>query len=1676
MCASRHLSLFWRLSLSAFALLMILAVPAPAWSDDLEAEFHALDYKMREWERIRQSMQRIVIPQHFERDLARWEQLSGQLGLKKAKQAGDIAEAEAAKNALFEVIKSEKTVELALKGVDLAIESAQREHDFYAEWERSASIDTGVAITGNDAASEREKRRLKLQQLKDEAVARQRELRQHMARLEQQKSRLTHFQSSAKTLLTAKDIISDVDQGNFFDAAEKAIDQGSALAETYYSKETFDAVSERLEAGKGFLGTAQKLKDGNYLDGSISALDTVDKLLTDHSSKLKKETETLRLFMESDFTDQALKKQALQVISIANDRKNQMESAMDFKNKVKFSSKALSQFREVVNAVRLIDAEIRHYQSLAAVPGRSETTTKLIYGMEVLGGAFDRLADKLPPGLKETVGEFLHFYADALRLGNSIDQLVRDYFKNKGYCDNDQGDHAWSVATKHILKTWPRGELCLNFAPEFAQSGLAVYENTGEGVVDPIYFFIPNWGAIPIDLTRSQYARLVKIASDYTAYAHYVESSYRLTASDLGQIIAAIKSGSKHFTLNDGYLSDTTIDIDDLARDVDALMHLRSALGEELNTSNHRAMIDAWLKYSQDIDFYDRLYRSTCEIDLIPDNSVRHRLFVTWIKDNAQYRRFIERQRYANPASKCRVSVAINGPDHLTQGQRLTLNARIQGRNIPGDLSYRWTVSGGQRFVTQSNSLSLEPDHAGTSVFELEILVKIADGEDVIARARHSVAIEPAKKEPDVPEQKPGEKDEDDSITTPTEPAVSCSYTYSDWSDCNRATKTQTRTVTAREPAGCEERQKPTLEQSCTPPPTEEELRHRHFNCLCRCSSGWAGHIGVWYDPEGKSIPECESSGPCFGGAGAFGCTRRHFFAGPSDCAKGCWEGAWGKDTYDPAKADALRKGENRKYKKPLTVQIEASKNPADFGDIVDLTAKTSEGSGGYSWSWSGCAEEAGNDRAKAPFTQSCRPCTAGVTVTDQDGDTASDSLLVQCTALSVKLTKERPAENSLPVGDKAALLAEVFSGDQPAGGRFTYYWEPNPDVQYGGDPKNPSYETSGGAQSRNTALFRQTGRTPVWVTVLKQVGETKVTVGESEQILIDVISPQLSLKADKTSPLIGETVVLTVEETPKMSDDLVSFWWEYSGEANNPGVHPNTPNSRAWSYKPKNDKPVTITVHAKSKDSGEELDSASLTLTARRIQVSVSGPRIAGPAPMVWKPGVGLFAAEPQVAEHQRVEFAATLNPSVDDPRYQWRIEPSGCSIHSPSSRETGVTCAGTGSYSLSVTVKNADGAELGIGAGQLSVSVSQASVDSGQKTAKAIEETLAQAREQAGRGRLDEALSLAKQALALDPAYAPTKQYVASVEKAKAGLDRDLAAIEQLIGQGKLDAARSRLDTRAKAFPEYPPLVALQDRLKQSKPSVDDGTAMGVWEIVANGWGGWLELGSGCKRLRIGGSWETPESVSITAGEIGFIRPLGPQTQVYRGTVKADEIRGTFTQQDTAATLYEWSGTRLKDETLCKDDGSPTTSIPPAPGTTPIDSTSGGSPTAEPVVSFDNGNIYGVGNGPTSPTTFELEEPRILAMIQNYHWNSARGATPGTIALRDAQGRQYGPWQTEGSPGQGGVPNAYWTARPMIRLPAGVYTVIDSDPASWAQNAQSDGRGFTRIETLPASGGANP
>ncbi len=110
-----------------------------------------------------------------------------------------------------------------------------------------------------------------------------------------------------------------------------------------------------------------------------------------------------------------------------------------------------------------------------------------------------------------------------------------------------------------------------------------------------------------------------------------------------------------------------------------------------------------------------------------------------------------------------------------------------------------------------------------------------------------------------------------------------------------------------------------------------------------------------------------------------------------------------------------------------------------------------------------------------------------------------------------------------------------------------------------------------------------------------------------------------------------------------------------------------------------------------------------------------------------------------------------------------------------------------------------------------------------------------------------------------------------------------------------------------------------------------------------------------------------------------------------------------------------------------------------------------------------FKVSSLGGVSNGATQPTTFTINSSWLVTSITTYHWNDAQGTTTtGTIGLRAAGGATFGPWQTTGQPGQGGVPNAYWVAAPNVVIPPGTYTVVDSDPSTWAQNDETGGAGI--------------
>jgi len=119
----------------------------------------------------------------------------------------------------------------------------------------------------------------------------------------------------------------------------------------------------------------------------------------------------------------------------------------------------------------------------------------------------------------------------------------------------------------------------------------------------------------------------------------------------------------------------------------------------------------------------------------------------------------------------------------------------------------------------------------------------------------------------------------------------------------------------------------------------------------------------------------------------------------------------------------------------------------------------------------------------------------------------------------------------------------------------------------------------------------------------------------------------------------------------------------------------------------------------------------------------------------------------------------------------------------------------------------------------------------------------------------------------------------------------------------------------------------------------------------------------------------------------------------------------------------------------------------------------------TSAVVSALDNFNNYGVVNNPLASTTFTLTTSCLLVSIQTYHWNIGKGKVPGNIKIQHTNGIVYGPWTAKGTAGSGGVANVFWTVYPNVAIPAGTYTVVDSDKATWSCNSQSLNKGFTKV-----------
>ncbi len=112
-----------------------------------------------------------------------------------------------------------------------------------------------------------------------------------------------------------------------------------------------------------------------------------------------------------------------------------------------------------------------------------------------------------------------------------------------------------------------------------------------------------------------------------------------------------------------------------------------------------------------------------------------------------------------------------------------------------------------------------------------------------------------------------------------------------------------------------------------------------------------------------------------------------------------------------------------------------------------------------------------------------------------------------------------------------------------------------------------------------------------------------------------------------------------------------------------------------------------------------------------------------------------------------------------------------------------------------------------------------------------------------------------------------------------------------------------------------------------------------------------------------------------------------------------------------------------------------------------------------------FEITNVAAVQSKPTKPSVFTTDQEYTITKITTYHYYN-NNTLPGTISLKDENGTVYGPWQAVGRVGQGNVANAYWECYPYVKLKAGTYTIVDSAPDTWSQNAGTKGRGMCWVE----------
>jgi hypothetical protein len=387
--------------------------------------------------------------------------------------------------------------------------------------------------------------------------------------------------------------------------------------------------------------------------------------------------------------------------------------------------------------------------------------------------------------------------------------------------------------------------------------------------------------------------------------------------------------------------------------------------------------------------------------------------------------------------------------------------------------------------------------------------------------------------------------------------------------------------------------------------------------------------------------------------------------------------------------------------------------------------------------------------------------------------------------------------------------------------------WQAEPGVTF-----DPPMSTDGTTK----ITYDRVGEVKVWCEMHKFIEGAYQTVGECEQETVMVKPPSFSISfaPENGAAYIGQTVIATIHAKPGVPADIIDYRWLDPPTSNRLQLDKN---AQRIQFTVIDMNPVKLNVLARVPVHGDELAEFGSSYTGSSYSINawmVQPPNLA----RVWDPKKGGFRTleRSQRLTGERITLKAEVE-GANQPegiRWDWIVN-EGTTISNTLSQTPTVTRSEAGSIVAKVRAKDKDNRNLGNAEVTVSV-VEPPLVPVGAKddnpsnlTKKELvdkniekkrkqdefKKKLAQAKDLSKKGKFDEAIAKAEEAVKEDPQNAEAQEQIKDTKKEKQRIDKGLEEVTDLIKKSEFKKAQDALIPLLNKAGYYPPAQKMDREL---------------------------------------------------------------------------------------------------------------------------------------------------------------------------------------------------------------------------------------------------------------------